>query len=59
MVFCVEILVREIKIQSILLVQVHERLVPVDELMDADEVFFTDTTMAFSLMGSITYLDRR
>ena len=54
-----EILVRDIKLQSILLVQVHEHLVLVDEWMDADEVFFTDTTVVLSPMGSITYLDRR
>ena len=54
-----EILVREIKLQSVLLVQVHERLVPVDELMDADEVFCTGTAVVLSPVGSITYLDRR
>ena len=54
-----EILVKEIMIQSILLVQVHEHLVPMDELMDADEVFCTSTTVVISPVGSITYLDRR
>ena len=44
-----EILVREIKLQSILLVQVHERLVPVDELMDADEVFFMDIAVVLNV----------
>ena len=54
-----EILVREINLQSIILVQVHERLVPVHELMDANEVFLMDTTVVLSPVGSITYLDRR
>jgi branched-chain amino acid aminotransferase len=39
--------------------EVHERLVPVDELMDADEVFCTGTAVVISAVGSITYLDRR
>jgi len=38
---------------------VHERLVSVDELMDADEVFCTGTAVVVSPVGSITYLDRR
>jgi len=38
---------------------VHERLVSVDELMEADEVFFIGMTVVVSPMGSITYLDRR
>lgn len=39
--------------------EVHERLVSVDELMDADEVFCTGTAVVVSPVGSITYLDRR
>jgi len=38
---------------------VHERLVHVDELMNADEVFCTGTAVVISAVGSITYLDRR
>jgi len=39
--------------------EVHERLVSVDELMDADEVFCTGTAVVVSPVGNITYLDRR
>lgn len=39
--------------------EVHERLVSVDELMDADEVFCTGTAVVVSPVGSITYLDRK
>ncbi|KAK8943698.1 hypothetical protein KSP40_PGU016185 [Platanthera guangdongensis] len=39
--------------------QVEERLVAVDELLDADEVFCTGTAVVVSPVGSITYLGRR
>lgn len=37
----------------------EERLVAVDELLDADEVFCTGTAVVVSPVGSITYHDRR
>ncbi|KAJ6794508.1 branched-chain-amino-acid aminotransferase 5, chloroplastic-like [Iris pallida] len=39
--------------------QVEERLVSVDELLDADEVFCTGTAVVVSPVGSITYLGER
>ncbi|EXB78255.1 Branched-chain-amino-acid aminotransferase 3 [Morus notabilis] len=39
--------------------QVEERLVTVDELLDADEVFCTGTAVVVSPVGSITYLGKR
>ncbi|XP_027360658.1 branched-chain amino acid aminotransferase 2, chloroplastic-like isoform X2 [Abrus precatorius] len=39
--------------------QVEERLVSVDELLDADEVFCTGTAVVVSPVGSITYLSKR
>ncbi|XP_022865020.1 branched-chain-amino-acid aminotransferase 3, chloroplastic-like isoform X3 [Olea europaea var. sylvestris] len=39
--------------------QVEERLVTVDELLDADEVFCTGTAVVISPVGSITYLGKR
>ncbi|XP_030528308.2 branched-chain amino acid aminotransferase 2, chloroplastic-like isoform X2 [Rhodamnia argentea] len=39
--------------------QVEERLVAVEELLDADEVFCTGTAVVVSPVGSITYRDRR
>lgn len=39
--------------------QVEERLVAVEELLDADEVFCTGTAVVVSPVGSITYLDKR
>ncbi|XP_056161167.1 branched-chain amino acid aminotransferase 2, chloroplastic isoform X2 [Syzygium oleosum] len=39
--------------------QVEERLVAVDELLDADEVFCTGTAVVVSPVGSITYRGRR
>ncbi|KAH6759898.1 branched-chain amino acid aminotransferase 5 / branched-chain amino acid transaminase 5 [Perilla frutescens var. frutescens] len=39
--------------------QVEERLVTVDDLLDADEVFCTGTAVVISPVGSITYLDSR
>ncbi|XWS29665.1 hypothetical protein CRYUN_Cryun24cG0049300 [Craigia yunnanensis] len=39
--------------------QVEERLVPVDELLDADEVFCTGTAVVVSPVGSITYKGKR
>ncbi|KAG8373820.1 hypothetical protein BUALT_Bualt11G0064800 [Buddleja alternifolia] len=39
--------------------QVEERLVTVDELLDADEVFCTGTAVVVSPVGSITYLNKR
>ena len=39
--------------------QVEERLVSVDELLDADEVFCTGTAVVVSPVGSITYLGKR
>jgi len=41
------------------LVQVEERVVGVDELMEADEVFCTGTAVGVAPVGSITYQDRR
>lgn len=40
-------------------VQVEERFVSVDELLDADEVFCTGTAVVVSPVGSITYLGKR
>ncbi|XP_020207138.1 branched-chain amino acid aminotransferase 2, chloroplastic isoform X2 [Cajanus cajan] len=39
--------------------QVEERLVSVDELLDADEVFCTGTAVVVSPVGSITYHGKR
>ncbi|PKA49687.1 Branched-chain-amino-acid aminotransferase 5, chloroplastic [Apostasia shenzhenica] len=39
--------------------QVEERLVPIEELLDADEVFCTGTAVVVSPVGSITYHGRR
>ncbi|KAF5199145.1 Branched-chain-amino-acid aminotransferase [Thalictrum thalictroides] len=39
--------------------QVEERLVSVEELLDADEVFCTGTAVVVSPVGSITYLGKR
>ncbi|KAF6154254.1 hypothetical protein GIB67_005305 [Kingdonia uniflora] len=39
--------------------QVEERLVAVEELLDADEVFCTGTAVVVSPVGSITYLGKR
>ena len=39
--------------------QVEERAVDVDELLEADEVFCTGTAVVVSPVGSITYKDRR
>ncbi|KAK7330923.1 hypothetical protein VNO77_25129 [Canavalia gladiata] len=39
--------------------QVEERLVSVDELLDADEVFCTGTAVVISPVGSVTYLGKR
>ncbi|URE29791.1 branched-chain-amino-acid aminotransferase [Musa troglodytarum] len=39
--------------------QVEERLVSVEELLDADEVFCTGTAVVVSPVGSITYLGRK
>ncbi|CAL5370928.1 unnamed protein product [Camellia sinensis] len=39
--------------------QVEERLVAVDEILDADEVFCTGTAVVISPVGSITYLGKR
>lgn len=39
--------------------QVEERLITVEELLDADEVFCTGTAVVVSPVGSITYLDKR
>lgn len=39
--------------------QVEERLVAVDELLEADEVFCTGTAVVVSPVGSITYKGKR
>ncbi|XP_010245645.1 PREDICTED: branched-chain-amino-acid aminotransferase 2, chloroplastic-like isoform X2 [Nelumbo nucifera] len=39
--------------------QVEERSVPVDELIDADEVFCTGTAVVVAQVGSITYQGKR
>ncbi|RDX70679.1 Branched-chain-amino-acid aminotransferase 2, chloroplastic, partial [Mucuna pruriens] len=39
--------------------QVEERAVPVDELIEADEVFCTGTAVGVAPVGSITYRDTR
>ncbi|CAL1395666.1 unnamed protein product [Linum trigynum] len=38
---------------------VEERVVPVDELLSADEVFCTGTAVVVAPVGSVTYQDRR
>ncbi|KAJ6954783.1 branched-chain-amino-acid aminotransferase 2 [Populus alba x Populus x berolinensis] len=47
------------EIHNVKLNQVEERAIPVDELMDADEVFCTGTAVGVAPVGSITYQDRR
>lgn len=39
--------------------KVEERLVSVDELLEADEVFCTGTAVVVSPVGSITYQGKR
>lgn len=39
--------------------QVEERTLPVDELIDADEVFCTGTAVGVAPVGSITYQSKR
>lgn len=39
--------------------QVEERLVSVEELLDADEVFYTGNAICLLPVGSITYMGRR
>ncbi|XP_044474787.1 branched-chain-amino-acid aminotransferase 2, chloroplastic-like isoform X2 [Mangifera indica] len=39
--------------------QVEERAIPVDELLDADEVFCTGTAVVVAPVGSITYRGKR
>ncbi|KAF2323933.1 hypothetical protein GH714_004108 [Hevea brasiliensis] len=39
--------------------QVEERAIPVEELVDADEVFCTGTAVGVAPVGSITYQNRR
>ena len=39
--------------------QVEERAVPVEELLDGDEVFCTGTAVSIVPVGSITYLGKR
>ncbi|PIA43074.1 hypothetical protein AQUCO_02000490v1 [Aquilegia coerulea] len=39
--------------------QVEERLIPVEELLEADEVFCTGTAVVVSPVGSVTYLGKR
>lgn len=39
--------------------QVEERQVSLDELLDADEVFCTGTAVVVSPVGSITHLGKR
>ncbi|CAN0921980.1 Branched-chain-amino-acid aminotransferase 2, chloroplastic [Linum grandiflorum] len=39
--------------------QVEERLVPVDELLNADEVFCTGTAVVVAPVGSVTYQNQR
>ncbi|KAI4389504.1 hypothetical protein MLD38_001724 [Melastoma candidum] len=39
--------------------EVEERVIPVEELLEADEVFCTGTAVVVASVGSITYQDRR
>lgn len=39
--------------------QVEERTIPVDELLEADEVFCTGTAVVVAPVGSITYRGKR
>ncbi|KAJ4701556.1 Branched-chain-amino-acid aminotransferase [Melia azedarach] len=39
--------------------QVEERVIPVDELIDADEVFCTGTAVVVAPVGTVTYQNRR
>lgn len=47
------------EIYNVKLNQVEERAIPLDELMDADEVFCTGTAVGVAPVGTITYQDRR
>jgi branched-chain amino acid aminotransferase len=38
---------------------VEERVIPVEDLMDADEVFCTGTAVVVNAVGSITYQGKR
>uniref|UniRef100_A0A2K2BHA8 Branched-chain amino acid aminotransferase n=1 Tax=Populus trichocarpa TaxID=3694 RepID=A0A2K2BHA8_POPTR len=40
-------------------IKVEERCIPVDELINADEVFCTGTAVVVEPVGSITYQDKR
>lgn len=42
-----------------LLWQVEERVIPVDELINADQVFCTGTAVVVAPVGSITYQNKR
>lgn len=55
---CQELLV-SLPNAHLLMMQVEERLVPVEELLDADEVFCTGTAVVVSPVGSITYKGER
>lgn len=39
--------------------KVEERLIPVEDLLDADEVFCTGTAVIVNPVGSVTYNDKR
>lgn len=39
--------------------QVKERAIPINELIEADEVFCTGTAVGVAPVGSITYQDKR
>ncbi|KAM4129300.1 hypothetical protein ACJW30_01G012000 [Castanea mollissima] len=49
----------EVSTANIFVVKVEERLVSVEELLDADEVFYTGNAICLLSVGSITYMGRR
>uniref|UniRef100_A0A0E0KTT7 Branched-chain-amino-acid aminotransferase n=1 Tax=Oryza punctata TaxID=4537 RepID=A0A0E0KTT7_ORYPU len=51
--------VEELSSYNIFMVKVEERLITIDELLDADEVFCTGTSVVLSSVGCIVYKGRR
>ncbi|KAM3694786.1 hypothetical protein ACB098_07G080800 [Castanea mollissima] len=47
--------IEEVSACNIFIVKVEERVIPVEELMDAEEVFCTGTAVVVNPVGSVTY----